>query len=72
MLLRAALCLGVCTHAYRYAVFGALLFCGFIIFDTWRLLEKGNVDDYLLLSIELYLDIINLFLFVLDLLSPNR
>merc|ERR1712124_2229 len=47
---------------------GALVFVGYILFDTWRLENKLGYDDYILATIELYLDVINLFLKVLEIL----
>ena len=55
-----------------YSLFGALLFSGFIIFDTWQITERLGYDDHILASIMLYLDILNLFLHILRLLSPDR
>lgn len=52
-----------------YSLLGVLVFSGFIVYDTWRLKAKLGPDDYIEGAIELYLDIINLFLFVLDLLG---
>ncbi|KAM4746942.1 protein lifeguard 4 [Rhinophrynus dorsalis] len=48
---------------------GALLFCGFIIFDTHLLMHKLSPEEHILASINLYLDIINLFLHLLRLLE---
>ena len=44
-----------------FALIGALLFCGFILYDTSNLLHLYGPDDYVEASIALYLDIINLF-----------
>ena len=55
-----------------YSLFGALVFSGFIIFDTWQITERFGYDDHILASITLYLDILNLFLFILRLLSQDR
>ena len=55
-----------------YSLFGALLFSGYIIFDTWQIAERLGYDDHILASITLYLDILNLFLFILQLLSRDR
>lgn len=52
-----------------FSLFGALLFCGFIIYDTNNIMRHFGVDDWLIAAIELYLDVINLFLFLLQLLS---
>ncbi|XP_049638730.1 protein lifeguard 4 [Suncus etruscus] len=48
---------------------GALVFCGFIIYDTHSLMHKLSPEEYVLASINLYLDIINLFLHLLRLLE---
>ncbi|KAJ3059265.1 Transmembrane BAX inhibitor motif-containing protein 4, partial [Rhizoclosmatium hyalinum] len=55
-----------------YTIGGGLLFCGFIVFDTFMMFEKYTVDEYILAAVELYLDILNLFLRILKLLSNNN
>ena len=55
-----------------YSLFGALLFSSFIIFDTWQITERFGYDDHILASITLYLDILNLFLYILQFLSRDR
>jgi FtsH-binding integral membrane protein len=55
-----------------FSLGGALLFCGFILYDTHMILERLGPDDYIVASIELYLDIINLFIYILDLLSRDN
>ncbi|KAL1478545.1 hypothetical protein MTO96_035006, partial [Rhipicephalus appendiculatus] len=40
---------------------GAVLFSFFIIFDTHMLMHRVSPEEYILATIELYLDIINLF-----------
>ena len=57
---------------YLYSLFGAMLFCGYIVFDTWQLSKKYAYDEYVPAAIDLYLDIVNLFLYVLDLLGRRR
>ncbi|NWI34614.1 LFG4 protein, partial [Sula dactylatra] len=52
-----------------FAAAGALLFCGFIIYDTYLLMHKLSPEEYILAAINLYLDIINLFLHLLRLLE---
>ena len=37
---------------------GALVFCGYLVFDTWRISEKMEVDDYIEGAIQLYMDIV--------------
>ncbi|EKX40637.1 hypothetical protein GUITHDRAFT_142518 [Guillardia theta CCMP2712] len=59
-------------HAsFVYGAFGALLMSGWIIYDTWQIMARLGPDDYILAVIDLYLDIINLFLFILDMFGRN-
>ena len=51
---------------------GALIFCGFIIFDTHMIMHKLSTEEYIMASIDLYLDFINLFLFILRILQAAR
>ncbi|SGY98984.1 BQ5605_C034g11259 [Microbotryum silenes-dioicae] len=51
------------------AAVGVLLFSMYIIYDTHMLMKRLHVDDWVMASISLYLDFINLFLQVLRLLS---
>ena len=48
------------------------IFCIFIIYDTYLITSKLGYDDYIIAAIELYLDIVNLFLFLLSLLSSKN
>lgn len=52
--------------------FGAFLFCLFIIYDTQMLMEKLSPEEYILATINLYLDIINLFIYILRILEAAR
>ena len=40
------------------ACFGALIFAGYIIFDTWLILSKYSENEWIMAEINLYLDII--------------
>jgi hypothetical protein len=51
-----------------FSFIGAITFCGYILYDTSRLVKDLSYDDYIVATIELYLDIINLFLYILDIL----
>jgi len=44
-----------------YGGLAALIFCGYIIYDTDNLIKRYSYDEYVAAAIELYLDIINLF-----------
>ena len=51
------------------AIVGVALFTGFIIYDTYMIVTRLGVDDYIIAAIELYLDVINMFLYVLQILT---
>mmetsp|Transcript_68865 Transcript_68865/g.165296 ORF Transcript_68865/g.165296 Transcript_68865/m.165296 type:complete len:240 (+) Transcript_68865:99-818(+) len=62
-----------------YDVLGVLLFSCYIVFDTQMILgEWGGhkmqflIDDYCMAALQLYLDIINLFLLLLELFGRRR
>jgi hypothetical protein len=55
-----------------YSLLGALVFSGYIIFDTFLITQKLGYDDHILASVMLYLDLLNLFLFILRLLSRDQ
>ncbi|SRR5579871_1546162 len=51
---------------------GSVLFSLFILFDTSRILRTHQTDEYVSGALSLYLDFINLFLFILRILSGSR
>jgi len=55
-----------------YALCGILLFSGFLVYDTWEAKHIASEDDYIVVTIGLYLDIINLFMFILRALSSDE
>jgi len=62
-----------------YNFIGVLLFTFYIVYDTQLLLgeyggheQSFTLDDYAFASLNLYMDIINLFLHLLSLLGDNR
>ncbi|KAK8938334.1 BI1-like protein [Platanthera guangdongensis] len=50
-----------------YGGLGALVFSGYIIYDTDNLIKRYSYDEYIWAAVALYLDIINLFLSLLAL-----
>lgn len=52
---------------------GALVFSGFILFDTSRLV-RGEENNYVMAAVSMYLNVLNLFLSILQLLgiSPSN
>ena len=51
-----------------FSLAGALLFVGYILYDTSLIIHHLGPDDYVVAAVTLYLDIINLFLYLLELL----
>merc|ERR1712216_634733 len=54
-----------------YSLLGILLFSGFIVYDTWEAKNIASEDDYIVVTIGLYLDVINLFMFILRALAES-
>jgi len=56
------------------AAVGVMIFAGLLVFDTWRILRSGayGQNDYVLAAVSIYLDLLNMFLFILMLLTGNR
>jgi protein lifeguard len=48
-------------------VYGALVFCGYVVYDTDSLIKRYSYDEYVWAAVALYLDVINLFLSLLTL-----
>merc|ERR1719468_1388649 len=60
-----------------YAIGGALLFSMFIVYDTQKIVggkheHTFGVDDYVMAAISLYIDIVQLFLFLLRIFGSRR
>lgn len=51
-----------------------LVFGGLLVFDTWRILRSGQYgqDDYVAAAVNIYLDLLNMFLAILSLLGGRR
>ena len=60
------------TSTAIYGGIGALVFSGYIIYDTDNLIKRFTYDEYILASAALYLDILNLFLSILRILSQRN
>ncbi|KAF3324365.1 BI1-like protein [Carex littledalei] len=57
------------TFTTLIAGIAVLIFCAFIIYDTDNIIKRFDYDDYVIASVDLYLDIINLFLYLLQIFS---
>ena len=53
---------------------GVFIFSGLLVFDTWRIVRSGayGQDDYVFAAVTIYLDLLNLFMFILSLLGGRR
>ena len=51
-----------------------IVFGGLLVFDTWRILRSGayGEEDYVAAAVQIYLDLLNIFLALLQLLGGNR
>lgn len=51
---------------------GVFLFSGFILYDTSNILRNYSTDEYVSATLSLYLDVLNLFIMLLNLLGMSR
>jgi FtsH-binding integral membrane protein len=49
-----------------------LLFSGLLVFDTWRLRNFYGPDDYVGAAVQIYLDLLNMFMAILRLTGNRR
>ena len=52
-----------------YSGLASLIFCGFLVYDTDDMIKRYSYDDYIWAAATLYLDVINIFLNLLNLLD---
>jgi len=55
-----------------YATIGALLFSVYLIYDTYLIIHKLSPDQYIMAALNIYLDIINLFLYILEIIGKRE
>merc|ERR1711915_977008 len=60
--------MGSFTH-FLFALAGAGIFSMYIVYDTNELIKRYSVDEYVWASVGLYLDIINLFIRLMEILN---
>jgi modulator of FtsH protease len=60
---------GNTTGMLWIAAVGVLLFSGLLVFDTWRLRNVYGPNDYVLAAVNIYLDLLNMFMFLMQLLG---
>ncbi|KAK1294616.1 BI1-like protein [Acorus calamus] len=57
------------TSVAIFGGLGAILFAAYLVYDTDNLIKRHSYDDYIWASVVLYLDILNLFLSLLNMLK---
>jgi len=57
-----------------FSAWGGFVFGGLLVFDTWRIVRSGTYgeDDYVPAAVQIYLDLLNIFLAVLQLLTGGN
>lgn len=72
-----ALIFGWSLGIWMYNVLGVVIFTGYILFDTWLILQKTDIEHVdtrvaIFGAVKLYLDILNLFIHILSLMRNRR
>ncbi|KAI9307052.1 inhibitor of apoptosis-promoting Bax1-domain-containing protein [Cunninghamella echinulata] len=57
------------TIQLALAVGGVIIFSGYLIVDTYLIFNRYSAEEYIMASLSLYLDIINIFIRVLQILN---
>ncbi len=57
------------TASLWIASAGLMVFSGLLIFDTWKLRNQYGPDDYVQAAVNIYLDLLNIFVFLLRLVG---
>ncbi|KAI4345531.1 hypothetical protein L6164_012645 [Bauhinia variegata] len=55
-----------------YGGIGAMIFSGYLVYDTDNLIKRFTYDEYIGASVTLYLDILNLFLYILRMMREGN
>ncbi|MEJ7812251.1 MAG: Bax inhibitor-1 family protein [Gemmatimonadaceae bacterium] len=63
---------GNATGGLWLSAVGLLIFSGFVIYDTWKIRNVYGPEDYVQAAVNIYLDLLNMFLFILNLLGRKR
>ncbi|KAJ0014781.1 hypothetical protein Pint_20878 [Pistacia integerrima] len=59
------------TTVVVYGGISSLVFCRYIVYDTDHLIKRFPYDKYILASVALYFDILNLFIFIFHVLRST-
>jgi FtsH-binding integral membrane protein len=64
--------IGNATADLWLAGVAVLLFSGLLVFDTWRLRNRYGPDEYVGAAVNIYLDLLNMFMAILRVLGNRR
>jgi len=66
--------IGGVAGAMWISAVGVMIFSGLLVFDTWRILKSGTYtqEDYVLATVSIYLDLLNMFMFIVSLLGNGN
>lgn len=73
-IIASIMCIFVGSHALEMAVDSVvvLLFSGYILYDTQRVLQKSDGDDPMGDAMNLYLDVLNIFIRLVSITSSSK
>lgn len=57
------------TFDLAVSAIGVLVFSGYVLYDTQNIMKRLSPDEYIFGALSLYLDFINLFLYILRIVS---
>jgi hypothetical protein len=63
------------TSTVMVGATGAALFCAYVVFDVWSMLSPWRglpLDEHFIAAMNIYLDVLNLFLFILQAIGGNQ
>jgi FtsH-binding integral membrane protein len=64
--------IGNATADLWLAGVAVLLFSGLLVFDTWRLRNRYGPDEYVGAAVNIYLDLLNMFMAILRIMGNRR
>mmetsp|Transcript_355 Transcript_355/g.1167 ORF Transcript_355/g.1167 Transcript_355/m.1167 type:complete len:80 (-) Transcript_355:40-279(-) len=54
---------------FVFSLLGAIIFCGYLVYDTQSIMQRFSIDEWVWAAVNIYLDIINLFIRIVQILS---
>lgn len=54
------------------SAFGVIIFAGYVVLDTFNIMKRLSPDEYIFGALSLYLDFLNLFMYILRVLNDSQ